>query len=164
MTATSTSSATSSLATVAQISDIKRLPTFKSPSGNIFCALEYVGQVSCVISQMNSVPPNPKKLTCGGGAQWGHSVLVTQKVQGAQALDVFCGWTPDNFTYSVKSVPVLPYGQTDVTAAGVCVSEQSGITCRLRVGDQMGWGFTINKSGITLIKNVDPTPDEWKLP
>ena len=121
-------------------------------------------QVSCVIKEMNSPPANPDNVKCLGGAEWGHLVLSMLDLKGSSSLKVGCGSVPDNFTYSVQSAPVLPYEQTDVTAGGVCVSRQSGMTCRQRVGDQIGWGFTISKSGITMIREFEPTPDEWKMP
>jgi hypothetical protein len=99
---------------------------FRSPSGNIHCALSY-GELRCDIGQRSYTPPPPLRRS----AECEHGNSVGMRAQGpAQVLCVTdTVLNPDH--------RVLPYGTAWQGGGFACTSSQTGIRCVNAAG--RGW-------------------------
>jgi hypothetical protein len=111
---------------------IVHLTTFRSPSGNIGCAL-FEGSARCDIMHRDWSPP-PKPATCQFDFGQGLDVYGGSRGQlvcaGDTALD--------------PSAPVLHYGTASVVGPDECVSAATGMTC---TDTRTGHGFWIAIQG-----------------
>jgi len=107
--------------------------TFRSPSGNIHCALmrgDWTG-ARCDIMEMTpsfAVPPADCEL------DWGHAF----EVAAAGAGQPVCAGD----TVADPGAPVLPYGRAVSLGGVTCSSERTGMTCR----NAEGHGFSLSRA------------------
>ncbi len=107
---------------------------FRSPTGNIHCALytwEGGTEARCDLRELT---PSYKKPPAGCEFDWGHSFAVGGRGKGYLACVSDAVFDPGN--------PVLGYGQA-VSLGGIsCVSAKTGITCT----NAEGHGFSVAKA------------------
>ena len=90
--------------------------SFRSPSNNIFCAIDS-GEARCDITEKTWSPP-PKPADCE--LDWGGAVSVT-----AGSAGFMCAGD----SVQEEGAPVLPYGGVVTRGDIRCRSEESGMTC-----------------------------------
>lgn len=107
---------------------------FKSPTGNIHCAIftwEGGTEARCDLIEL---VPSFTKAPAGCDLDWGFAFLVADKGKG------FLGCVGD--TTIGQGNPVLPYGEA-VSLGGIsCVSTKAGMTCT----NTEGHGFSVAKA------------------
>jgi hypothetical protein len=123
---TSTTNTTSSSSSVATV----HLATFKSPSGNIGCAI-IAGTARCDIDHRTWSPP-PKPKSCPDIVDFGQGLIVGNT--GAGRL-VCAGDTERN-----PQAPVLAYNTDTIVGSFRCASRGDGMTC---TNTASGHGFFI---------------------
>jgi hypothetical protein len=126
------------LACETQVQNLKNLPndvitSFRTPSGNIYCALvgEEENMLRCEIrSMLNPLPPQPYPGYCE--FDWGAGFLLPR--QGKPEIlcisDTIGG---SNYT--------LPYGKTWENAGFKCLSQKAGLKCT----NSSGRGFFLSR-------------------
>lgn len=105
-------------------SRIVHLKTFRSPSGNIGCAL-YEGGARCDIRKRDWSPPPrpaqcPKETGYGQGVEVAHTGEAGFVCAGDTALD--------------PSSSSLSYGTASEVGGSECISRKNGVTCVNRAG------------------------------
>jgi hypothetical protein len=105
-------------------SRIVHLKTFRSPSGNIGCAL-YEGGARCDIRKRDWSPPPrpaqcPKQVDYGQGIEVAHNGEAGFVCAGDTALD--------------PSSSSLSYGTASQVGGSECISRKNGVTCVNRAG------------------------------
>jgi hypothetical protein len=105
-------------------SRIVHLKTFRSPSGNIGCAL-YEGGARCDIRKRDWSPPPrparcPKETGYGQGVEVAHTGEAGFVCAGDTALD--------------PSSSSLSYGTASEVGGAECISRKNGVTCVNRAG------------------------------
>ncbi|HMS96501.1 MAG: hypothetical protein JNN02_05240 [Tabrizicola sp.] len=107
---------------------------FKSPTGNIHCAIftwEEGTEARCDLIELT---PSYTKAPAGCDLDWGFAFLVADEGKG------FLGCVGD--TTIGQGNPVLPYGEA-VSLGGIsCVSAKTGMTCT----NAEGHGFSVSKA------------------
>lgn len=103
---------------------------FKSPSGNIGCAMQAKLGVRCDILEREWRPP-PKPASCPG--EWGNGVFVGRRGAGTYtcATDTVVG-----------AGRTLPYGDSISRGRFRCTSRKSGMRC---VNRRNGHGFKLSR-------------------
>jgi hypothetical protein len=105
-------------------SRIVHLKTFRSPSGNIGCAL-YEGGARCDIRKRDWSPP-PRPAKCPKQTGYGQGVEVAH---AGEASFVCAGDTALDPTSSS-----LSYGTASEVGGSECISRKNGVTCVNRAG------------------------------
>jgi hypothetical protein len=105
-------------------SRVVHLKTFRSPSGNIGCAL-YEGGARCDIRKRDWSPPPrpaqcPKQVGYGQGIEVAHAGEAGFVCAGDTALD--------------PSASSLSYGTASEVGGSECISRKNGVTCVNRAG------------------------------
>ncbi len=107
---------------------------FRSPTGNIHCAMyTWAGgaEARCDVLELT---PSYRKRPAGCDLDWGHSFAVGATGKGVLACVGDSVQDPGN--------PVLPYGQA-VSLGGIsCVSAKTGMTCT----NAEGHGFSVARA------------------
>lgn len=107
---------------------------FRSPTGNIHCAIYSWEQGTEARCDLRELTPTYKKAPAGCEFDWGHSFAVGATGKGYLACVSDAVFDPGN--------PVLPYGEA-VSLGGIsCVSAKSGMTCT----NAAGHGFSVAKA------------------
>ncbi|HEY0278154.1 MAG TPA: DUF6636 domain-containing protein [Solirubrobacterales bacterium] len=109
----------------AQPKRILHLKTFRTPSGNIGCAM-YEGGARCDIRKRDW-KPLPRPATCSKEVGYGQGLEVP--AGGAQARFVCAGDTALD-----PSASSLAYGTASRVGGSECISRTDGITCVNRAG------------------------------
>jgi hypothetical protein len=110
---------------------------FRSPSGNIHCAIEDTAAV-CEIREYTYKPP-PEPSTCE--FDWGQTVAVTTKPRPEAAFQCV-----SDSVYSDKAT-ALAYGATVTHNGFSCASRQDGIQCTHVAS---GRGFVLGRASYEL--------------
>jgi hypothetical protein len=105
---------------------------FRSPSGNIVCAVSTASARCDVRSRSWAAPPKPS--TCTG--TWGQGLQVD-----AAGASIACT------TALLPSAPVLAYGAKTARGTYSCTSGKDGVTC---VDSGSGHGFTVAKESYSV--------------
>ena len=102
---------------------------FRSPTGNIHCAIMDLSDYKGVRCDLTSFTPSfPRPADCD--LDWGYALEVTTRGKGAPLCAGDTVKSPD--------ARVLKYGETISRAGFSCTSRRDGMTCRARSGH----GFT----------------------
>lgn len=110
------------------------LTTFRTPSGNIACAMDDAGVVCEVRLPRFTPPPRPKD--CEG--DWGQTLMLDRR----RARFVCATDTP-----AEPDSTVLAYGTSKRVAGYVCTSSRQGLRCE---HGRSGRGFTLSRSSYRL--------------
>lgn len=103
---------------------------FKSPTGNIHCAiLADPAELRCDLIEVNAVPPRPE----GCDLDWGHAFGLTAQGPG-QPLCV-------GDTVISPEAEILDYGQAISEQGFTCLSGRDGMTCT----NAEGRGFALSR-------------------
>lgn len=113
------------------------LAFFRTPSGNIGCAIAD-GTARCDVRQRDWSPP-PRSASCPSIVDYGQGLIVGRS---GPATFVCAGDTALD-----PSAPALAYGSASQVGDFVCVSRSAGTTCTDRFN---GHGFFINRQGYRL--------------
>jgi hypothetical protein len=108
---------------------------FKTPSGNIACAMGG-GAVRCDIQQHSWTPP-PKPTTCD--VDWGFGVQVGRQDPASFVCAGDTVFSPSN--------PVLAYGERAIKNRFRCTSKQKGMRC---VNTKSRHGFFLSRDDVRL--------------
>jgi hypothetical protein len=111
---------------------VVHLSTFRSPSGNIGCAL-FEGSARCDIMHRSWSPP-PRPASCQ--LDYGQGL----EVYGSRPGHLVCAGD----TALDPSAPILHYGAASVVGQDTCVSATTGMTC---TDTRTGHGFWIAIQG-----------------
>lgn len=107
---------------------------FRSPTGNIHCAIYTWGGGTEARCDLAELTPSYTKRPKGCDLDWGHSFAVGASGKAVLACVGDTVRDPRN--------PVLPYGQA-VSLGGIsCVSAKTGMTCT----NAEGHGFSVAKA------------------
>ncbi len=107
---------------------------FKSPTGNIHCAVYTWAGGAEARCDLIDLTPSYTKAPAGCDLDWGFAFVVGKTGKGA------LGCVGD--TTIDKANPVLPYGEA-VSMGGIsCVSAKTGISCT----NAQGHGFNVRKA------------------
>ena len=109
---------------------VVHLQTFRSPSGNIGCAM-YEGGARCDIRKREWSPP-PHPASCSEEVDFGQGLTVSHD---GKASFVCAGDT----TLDPTATP-LEYGEASELGGTICMSRTEGITC----ANHVGHGFFIS--------------------
>lgn len=109
---------------------VVHLQTFRSPSGNIGCAM-FEGGARCDIRQREWSPP-PHPASCSGEVDFGQGLTVSHD---GKASFVCAGDTTLD-----PSATALGYGEASELGGTICMSRSEGITC----ANHAGHGFFIS--------------------
>jgi hypothetical protein len=109
---------------------VVHLQTFRSPSGNIGCAM-FEGGARCDIRKREWSPP-PHPASCSQEVDFGQGLTVSHD---GKASFVCAGDTTLNPTATA-----LEYGEASELAGTICMSRSEGITC----ANHAGHGFFIS--------------------
>lgn len=95
--------------------------TFRTPTGNIFCAIEASGKTACEVREGRIDPPMPGLCPPGGPSDIGRIELTSRGAVPVCNAD----------TIREADAPRLRYGfRADVPGSSVlCLSEERGVTC-----------------------------------
>jgi hypothetical protein len=109
---------------------IVHLKTFRSPSGNIGCAL-YEGGARCDIRKRDWSPP-PRPASCSKQVDYGQGVEVPHRGES--------GFVCAGDTALDPSASALAYGTASQIGGSECISRKNGVTCV----NQAGHGFFLS--------------------
>jgi hypothetical protein len=112
---------------------VVHLQTFRSPSGNIGCAM-FEGGARCDIRKREWSPP-PHPASCSGEVDFGQGLAVSHD---GEASFVCAGDTTLD-----PSATSLEYGEASELGGTICMSRSEGITC----ANHAGHGFFISIQG-----------------
>jgi hypothetical protein len=107
-----------------QPSRILHLRTFRSPSGNIGCAL-YEGGARCDIRKRDWSPP-PRPAQCPTQVDYGQGIEVAHHGEA--------GFVCAGDTALDPSASSLAYGTASQVGGAECISRKNGVTCVNRAG------------------------------
>ena len=107
---------------------------FRSPTGNIHCAMYSWNGGAEARCDVIELTPTYRKAPAGCDLDWGHSFAVDNTGKGVLACVGDTVQDPRN--------PVLPYGQALSLGGISCVSAKTGITCT----NAAGHGFSVAKA------------------
>ncbi|HKZ15076.1 MAG TPA: DUF6636 domain-containing protein [Solirubrobacterales bacterium] len=111
-------------------SRIVHLKTFRSPSGNIGCAL-YEGGARCDIRKRDWSPP-PRPAQCPEQVDYGQGIEVAHRGEA--------GFVCAGDTALDPSASALSYGTASQVGGAECISRKNGVTCV----NQAGHGFFLS--------------------
>lgn len=106
------------------------LKTFRSPSGNIGCAL-YEGGARCDIRKRDWSPP-PRPAKCAKQVDYGQGIEVAHRGEA--------GFVCAGDTALDPSSSALSYGTASQVGGAECISRKNGVTCV----NQAGHGFFLS--------------------
>jgi hypothetical protein len=109
---------------------IVHLKTFRSPSGNIGCAL-YEGGARCDIRKRDWSPP-PRPASCSTQVDYGQGIEVARRGES--------GFVCAGDTALDPSSSALAYGTASQVGGSECISRKNGVTCV----NQAGHGFFLS--------------------
>ncbi len=106
---------------------------FRSPSGNIACAM-WTGDWSGARCDLMELTPSYRKRPADCDLEWGRSFAVDAQGKGYLACVGDSVFDPGAFT--------LGYGKSVSLGAFTCTSQKSGVTCT----NGQGHGFSVAKA------------------
>lgn len=129
-------------------SQTRGIDIFRSPSGNILCAIlhfdDEVTSAECEIETATfATKPEPADCDLDWQPRWVSTTAKSTTI-GRCAGDPSAAWVY-NKQYDGENSVVLAYGETTLVVDMACQSQQSGMTCW---NVDTGRGFTLRKAGI----------------